>query len=84
MNVRKGAQCRYASEVTYAGHILKKISPTTHLGVCVCVCVFALFKESLQAKKPLNLSQRKCIYEALHLIIRLKLTFRSLPNNMDD
>ena len=62
---------------------LKKIHRPL-IWVCVCVCVFALFKESLQAKKPLNLLQKKCIYKTLHLIIRLKSTFRSLPNNMDD
>ena len=58
--------------------------PLIWVCVGVCVCVFALLKESLQAKKPLNLSQRKCIYKKLHLIIRLKVTLRSLPNNMDD
>ena len=64
---------------------LKKIHrPLIWVCVCVCVCVFALFKESLQAKKPLNLLQKKCIYKTLHLIIWLKSTFRSLPNNMDD
>ena len=65
----------------------QKISPTTHLGVCgcvwVCVCVCS-FERVVAGKKPLNLSQRKCIYKTLHLIIRLKVTLRSLPNNMDD
>ena len=67
VNIRKGAQCRYASEVSYAGHIFfKEMSPTTHLR---CVRVFALLKESLQVKKdPLNSALRKCIYKTLHLL----------------
>ena len=44
--------------------------------MCVCVCSF---ERVVAGKKPLNLAERKCI-----AFIRLKVTFRSLPNNMAD
>ena len=40
VNIRKGAQCRYASEVSYAGHIFLRNVTYHSFTVCACVCSF--------------------------------------------